>query len=229
MGPSTSLETLLPYAMGPTRPQILALLFSLAVEISPSGARARSNCGLYSLRQQYSAFLQTPSIRACRTGARRPWVSQEWVTVQPSNRELIQRRTSFVSETCGEEDSDEEGEDDGWISTQQLLDDPSIMESWLASITRPEPPVPPFEGIFRPAMLHHCGIRTRDIVRAITFYSLLGMKEVARFKADSARCAMLEGAGMRLELIEVPMSMSPPDKAVDLSEDMRALGLNHIA
>lgn len=30
--------------------------------------------------------------------------------------------------------------------------------------------------------------------------------QVVRFRADSARCAFLEGAGMRLELIEVKLN-----------------------
>eukprot|EP00752_Nemacystus_decipiens_P018377 g16486.t1 len=129
------------------------------------------------------------------------------------------------------EGEDEGGDDAGgvYVATEALLDDPSHMERILASMARLEPAVAPLEGVFGTAVNHHTALRTSNIVRALKFYSLLGMKEVVRFKVENARCAFLEGAGMRLELIEVPASMEPEDKTADLAADMRSTGLNHVA
>jgi len=78
---------------------------------------------------------------------------------------------------------------------------------------------------------HHYAIKTKNIILAISFYSLLGFKESIRFKTGAARAVWLEGLGTRLELIEVPDFMNPPSKAVDLSHpsQVTTLGLNHIA
>ncbi|CAM9945985.1 unnamed protein product [Scytosiphon promiscuus] len=133
----------------------------------------------------------------------------------------------------GKEKEEEEEEDTAesgvYVATEALLDDPSHIERILASMAELAPGVPPMKSVFSTAVSHHCALRTSNITRALKFYSLLGMNEVVRFKAEKARCAFLEGAGMRLELIEVPASMEPEDKAADLAADMRSTGLNHIA
>lgn len=68
------------------------------------------------------------------------------------------------------------------------------MERILASMARLEPEVAPLDGVFRTAVNHHTAVRTSNIVRALKFYSLLGMKEVRStpflyFFARSVRCA----------------------------------------
>ncbi|CAN0235805.1 unnamed protein product, partial [Phaeothamnion confervicola] len=50
---------------------------------------------------------------------------------------------------------------------------------------------------------HHC-VRTGDILRAMKFYSLLGLREKARFRTGRARGVWLCGpGGIRLEILEV--------------------------
>eukprot|EP00633_Aureoumbra_lagunensis_P011049 CAMPEP_0197329194 /NCGR_PEP_ID=MMETSP0892-20130614/5538_1 /TAXON_ID=44058 ORGANISM="Aureoumbra lagunensis, Strain CCMP1510" /NCGR_SAMPLE_ID=MMETSP0892 /ASSEMBLY_ACC=CAM_ASM_000538 /LENGTH=156 /DNA_ID=CAMNT_0042825675 /DNA_START=182 /DNA_END=649 /DNA_ORIENTATION=- len=76
------------------------------------------------------------------------------------------------------------------------------------------------------------------------FYSLLGLREEVRFRTGSvsvrmiyknkfcltqARAAWLQGAGMRLELIEVPEYMNPDNAAPDVFRNSTTLGLNHVA
>lgn len=62
---------------------------------------------------------------------------------------------------------------------QDLLNDPSVVERVLARTRETVPPVPVMDGsIFRRTMGHHCAIRTADIIRAMKFYSLLGLNEV---------------------------------------------------
>ncbi|CAM9621696.1 unnamed protein product [Pylaiella littoralis] len=136
-------------------------------------------------------------------------------------------RLSAVGGGGGE--GEEEGTSEIFVATETLLDDPSHMERIMAAIAKLVPAVEPLDGVFKTAVSHHCALRTSNIARAMKFYSLLGMTEVVRFKAENARCAFLEGAGMRLELIEVPASMEPENKAADLAADMRSTGLNHIA
>lgn len=70
---------------------------------------------------------------------------------------------------------------------QTLLDDSSHMERILASMAELAPPVAPLEGVFKTAVSHHCALRTSNIVRAMKFYSLLGMNEV-RFSKIQNRC-----------------------------------------
>ncbi|CAM9693916.1 unnamed protein product [Ascophyllum nodosum] len=180
---------------------------------------------------RFSAGADTFTSRKYEAATRSRWVTR-WPT-PPRARisSAILRRPPLSA--IG--DGDEEGEDNEmergvYIPTETLLDDPQYVERILAAMGRLTPAVPTVdESVFRAAVNHHCALRTSNIVRAIKFYSLLGMKEVVRFRAESARCAFLEGAGTRLELIEVPASMQPPDKAQDLTLDMRATGLNHIA
>lgn len=78
--------------------------------------------------------------------------------------------------------------------------------------------------------LHHTAIRTKDIKRAMKFYSLLGLEEEVRFKAGFARCCWLRASsGARLELIEVPDYRNPDERAPELLENVSTLGLNHVA
>ena len=77
------------------------------------------------------------------------------------------------------------------------------------------------------ARVHHCAVRTRNIERAIKFYSLFGLEEEARFRSGSARCAWLRGLDARLELIEVP-GAADEDPAPD-GLAAAAMGLNHVA
>ena len=53
-------------------------------------------------------------------------------------------------------------------------------------MARLEPAAEPLEGVFRTAVNHHTALRTSNIVRALKFYSLLGMKEVRGSDANSA-------------------------------------------
>lgn len=65
---------------------------------------------------------------------------------------------------------------------QELLDDPSYVEQILSAMGRLAPAVPPVDKpVFQTAVKHHCAIRTSDIIRAMKFYSLLGMKEVSQW------------------------------------------------
>lgn len=58
-----------------------------------------------------------------------------------------------------------------------------------------------------PPPLHHSLKQRNDQTHAATLTSPTA-EQVVRFKAENARCAFLEGAGMRLELIEVCASFS---------------------
>lgn len=101
--------------------------------------------------------------------------------------------------------------------------------------------------------LHHVAIRTQNITRAISFYSMLlsvgsNQKEdcgltVTKFKAGPARAAWLEASAharlvrssYRLELIEVPrwileeMPTGTLFRAPDLIAQNSILGYNHVA
>ena len=75
---------------------------------------------------------------------------------------------------------------------------------------------------------------------AVKFYSLLGLRITHKYLAPrgvtggrvQSRAAWLEGAGTRLELVEVPPEHAPPARAIDLSpcsNYSQMLGLNHFA
>jgi len=81
---------------------------------------------------------------------------------------------------------------------------------------------------------HHVAIRTRDIERAISFYSLFGFEVQHKFRASSARAAWLtlaeQPASLRIELIEIPAYILPVQpRALDLLEHNYLLGFNHLA
>lgn len=72
------------------------------------------------------------------------------------------------------------------LPRQTLLDDPSHIERILAAMEKLAPEVPSFEdSVFKAAVNHHTALRTSNIVRALKFYSLLGMKEVSISTASS--------------------------------------------
>ena len=60
---------------------------------------------------------------------------------------------------------------------------------------------------------HHVAVRTRDIDRAISFYSLFGFEVQHKFRASSARAAWLalpeQPGSLRIELIEIPGYILP--------------------
>ena len=108
--------------------------------------------------------------------------------------------------------------------------------------------------------LHHAALKTRNITTAIQFYGLLGYRLQQKFRAGPARAAWLElpcsssdgssnststigggssaaaAAGGRLELLEVPGYMlppqndsKPPPRAPNLMDRPALLGYNHVA
>ncbi|CAN0297257.1 unnamed protein product [Ectocarpus sp. 12 AP-2014] len=201
-----------------------AFSLCLAVYDKPVAAYLPGNC-------RVSGEVPTSGNSNCRVGTQhqQPFAPRQW---RPP---LRTRREPRLCLSVAEDDEEEGEELEGvtgkgvYVATETLLDDPSHMERILASMAELAPPVAPLEGVFKTAVSHHCALRTSNIVRAMKFYSLLGMNEAARFRAGNARCAFLEGAGMRLELIEVPAVLEPDDKALDLATDMRTTGLNHMA
>lgn len=49
----------------------------------------------------------------------------------------------------------------------------------MANVAKLLPLVPATDGgVFKSAVSHHCALRTSNILRAMKFYSLLGMNEV---------------------------------------------------
>jgi catechol 2,3-dioxygenase-like lactoylglutathione lyase family enzyme len=87
-----------------------------------------------------------------------------------------------------------------------------------------------------PLRVHHITIKTRDIIFAMEFYSLLGFESKNKFRVGQARATWLEnvviGAG-RIELIEVPSSMLQEgsggrQRALDRVRNQELLGLNHL-
>jgi catechol 2,3-dioxygenase-like lactoylglutathione lyase family enzyme len=87
-----------------------------------------------------------------------------------------------------------------------------------------------------PLRVHHITIKTRDIISAMEFYSLLGFESKYKFRVGQARATWLEnvviGAG-RIELIEVPSSMLQEgsggrQRALDRVRNQELLGLNHL-
>jgi catechol 2,3-dioxygenase-like lactoylglutathione lyase family enzyme len=87
-----------------------------------------------------------------------------------------------------------------------------------------------------PLRVHHITIKTRDIISAMEFYSLLGFESKNKFRVGQARATWLEnvviGAG-RIELIEVPSSMLQEgsggrQRALDRVRNQELLGLNHL-
>lgn len=93
--------------------------------------------------------------------------------------------------------------------------------------------------------LHHIAIRTQNITRAISFYSMLlsvdddGTEStslsVTKFRAGPARAAWLEASFYRLELIEIPRWILEGEatgklfRAPDLMAQNSILGYNHAA
>ncbi|CAN0180564.1 unnamed protein product, partial [Ectocarpus sp. 8 AP-2014] len=205
-------------------PARLLSAFSLCLAVcgKPVAAFLPGNC-------RVSGEVPTSGNSNCRVGTRRQhaFAPRQWLP-------LRRRREPRWCLSAAEDDEEDEELEDAtgkgvYVATETLLDDPSHMERILASMAELAPPVAPLEGVFKTAVSHHCALRTSNIVRAMKFYSLLGMNEATRFRAGNARCAFLEGAGMRLELIEVPAVLEPDDKALDLAADMRTTGLNHMA
>jgi catechol 2,3-dioxygenase-like lactoylglutathione lyase family enzyme len=96
---------------------------------------------------------------------------------------------------------------------------------------------------------HHSAVKTRDIEVAIKFYSLLGFRVEAKFRAGPARAAFLTNVPLadkenegrvgaptqtRIELLEVPAYMlqeaeGTRKRAIDLAKHETLLGLNHLA
>jgi catechol 2,3-dioxygenase-like lactoylglutathione lyase family enzyme len=104
-----------------------------------------------------------------------------------------------------------------------------------------------------PLVLHHTALKTRNITRAVQFYSLLGYSVTTKFRAGPARAAWLEldrdplsshngthraisaaTTHARLELIEVPSYVlnerpNTQHRALDLMQRQDFLGYNHVA
>jgi catechol 2,3-dioxygenase-like lactoylglutathione lyase family enzyme len=59
--------------------------------------------------------------------------------------------------------------------------------------------------------MHHVSIRTADIHRAIEFYEALGFVMEERFTAGYTLACWMTGRGGRLELLQVPEPIAPPD------------------
>ncbi len=72
---------------------------------------------------------------------------------------------------------------------------------------------------------HHTSIRTADIHRAIAFYRQLGFEIQERFTTGYTLACWLEGAGSRLELIEIPQ----PHPAIDAFGDEHYVGYYHLS
>lgn len=198
--------------------QLKAAFISPPLVTSAAAARTSS-----SRKGHFSATACARGRIARAMGWRRPRAAGRWLPPAAADGEGEGNR--------GKKDAEEENEERGvYVPTENLLEDPSYLEEIMAKAAKLLPAVPATDGgVFKRASSHHCALRTANIARAMKFYSLLGLNEVVRFRAESARCAFLKGAGMRLELIEVPANMRPPPKAADLSVDMRSTGLNHIA
>ncbi|APB34192.1 Glyoxalase/bleomycin resistance protein/dioxygenase [Gloeomargarita lithophora Alchichica-D10] len=65
--------------------------------------------------------------------------------------------------------------------------------------------------MFNSVQYHHIAIRTGNIHRAIEFYTALGFQVSERFTAGITLACWLEGLGMRLELMQVPLPRPAPD------------------
>ncbi|MEM1425747.1 MAG: VOC family protein [Cyanobacteria bacterium P01_H01_bin.130] len=63
--------------------------------------------------------------------------------------------------------------------------------------------------------MHHVAIRTADIHRAIAFYEALGFTVTERFTAGMTLACWMEGWQGRLELMQVPNPLPPPDPFAD--------------
>ena len=120
----------------------------------------------------------------------------------------------------------------GLLPLSSSADEPSTLNPQIASA----------------AVTHHVAIKTRNITTAVDFYSLLGFRVEARFKAGPARAAWLLHDGYaadrdnsdarrpqsRIELLEVPGYMldeaeGTKKRAIDLTKKEALLGLNHLA
>ncbi|MDX2271732.1 MAG: VOC family protein [Cyanobacteriota bacterium] len=59
--------------------------------------------------------------------------------------------------------------------------------------------------------LHHVSIRTADIFRSIAFYEKLDFQVECRFTTGMTLACWLKGSLGRIELIQIPDPMPPPD------------------
>jgi catechol 2,3-dioxygenase-like lactoylglutathione lyase family enzyme len=71
----------------------------------------------------------------------------------------------------------------------------------------------------------HGAIRTADIHRAIAFYQALGFEITTRFTADITLACWMDGAGTRIELIQIP----EPKPAPDCFYDQHYVGYYHFS
>ena len=73
--------------------------------------------------------------------------------------------------------------------------------------------------------MHHTSIRTADIHRAVTFYTLLGFSMEEQFTAGITLACWMTGLGGRIELLQVP----EPAPAPDCFSDEHYTGYYHIS
>ncbi len=64
-------------------------------------------------------------------------------------------------------------------------------------------------------LLHHISIRTADIMKAISFYQLLGFEVREKFTTGYTLACWLEGEGGRIELLQIPQPKPAPDAFYD--------------
>jgi catechol 2,3-dioxygenase-like lactoylglutathione lyase family enzyme len=74
-------------------------------------------------------------------------------------------------------------------------------------------------------LVHHLSIRTADIHRAIAFYETLHFEVKERFTTGQTLACWMEGAGGRLELIQIP----EPKPAPDAFGDEHYVGYYHLS
>ncbi|MDX2255939.1 MAG: VOC family protein [Pseudanabaenaceae cyanobacterium bins.39] len=72
---------------------------------------------------------------------------------------------------------------------------------------------------------HHVAIKTSDIFRAIAFYEGLGFEVTERFTAGITLACWMSGAGMHLELMQVP----EPKPNSDPYGDEHYVGYYHLS
>jgi catechol 2,3-dioxygenase-like lactoylglutathione lyase family enzyme len=73
--------------------------------------------------------------------------------------------------------------------------------------------------------MHHASIRTADIHRAITFYTLLGFAMEEQFTAGITLACWMVGYGGRIELLQIP----EPHPAPDCFHDEHYTGYYHLS